>query len=357
MSHEIRTPMNGILSSLQLLMQRQVSDPERNLIMRALGSTKLLLTIINDILDFSKIEAGKLDLEKQAFDLANTAQIVVKDIDETRNNKDVALILDLSGLKNPIRMGDPVRIKQILINLLSNAIKFTKKGEVSLSIQQSESDVMLTVLDTGIGMSESFANRLFDRFSQSDTSTTREYGGTGLGLAITKSLVDLMHGKIAVRSKINEGTEINITLPLDDVNEAEYLETFQNTSNVLRSPQLQNKHILVVEDNPINQVIVEDILEPTGASVSHANNGKEAIEFIATQDFDLILMDIQMPVMDGTEAIQILRADGQRLPIIALTANVMIKDIEHYAEIGFDDHIAKPIEVDSFYQKLGKWLN
>ena len=317
-------------------MQRQVSDPERNLIMRALGSTKLLLTIINDILDFSKIEAGKLDLEKQAFDLANTAQIVVKDIDETRNNKDVAFILDLSGLKNPIRMGDPVRIKQILINLLSNAIKFTKKGEVSLSIQQSESDVMLTVLDTGIGMSESFANRLFDRFSQSDTSTTREYGGTGLGLAITKSLVDLMHGKIAVRSKINEGTEINITLPLDDINEAEYLETFQNTSNVFRPPQLQNKHILVVEDNPINQVIVEDILEPTGASVSHANNGKEAIEFIATQDFDLILMDIQMPVMDGTEAIQILRADGQRLPIIALTANVMIKDIEHYAEIGFD---------------------
>ena len=358
MSHEIRTPMNGIYGTLQLLNQIKQEPESQELIDKAILSSQSLLTIINDILDFSKIEAGKLSLEVTEFNLVALTESVISDFYPEALAKGISLKCDLEDDFPEFWNGDPVRIKQILDNLTSNAVKFTHEGEVALSIKSSktsdqQSDIVISIRDTGIGLSEEALDKLFKRFEQADKSTTRKYGGTGLGMSIILSLVELMNGKIDVTSTLGEGTECVITLPLS---------MSENTSKLgqeldhISCPELTGKTILIAEDNQVNLLIISKMLMPTGATVVKANNGKEAIELSEKQAFDLIFMDIQMPILDGLSACKVIRKSGVIVPIIAFTANVLTQEVEEYLAKGFNGYLGKPVEMESLYKILNDQL-
>ena len=350
MSHEIRTPMNGIFGSLQLLQKMELGTAAHKLIENASFSTKNLLIIINDILDFSKIEAGKLNIVNVAFDLKIIINSLTQDVAILLRDKDVTFNVLMADDVYKYWHGDPVRIKQILLNMLSNAIKFTDEGEVTLTITGNE-ELNMKISDTGIGISEDMMTRLFGRFEQADSSTTRKYGGTGLGFSITRSLIDLMGGEIDVVSEIDKGTVVSICLSLKKA----ALEEL-NKAELPKLTLLKTKNVLLVEDNEINQMIAEAMLESIGLNVTVADNGQQALDEVKEKNYDLVLMDIQMPVMDGITACRKIRETNQLLPIIALTANVMSDDILKYQMEGFNDHIAKPIDLDVLIQVLAQNL-
>ncbi|WP_289846782.1 ABC transporter substrate-binding protein [Colwellia sp. E2M01] len=365
MSHEIRTPMNGIYGSLQVLSQKMNVGEDKMLIEQALFSSRCLLTVINDILDISKMEEGKLSVEISPFDLTELTNSVIYDL--TQASVEQGTQIRLQGEhKTQAWFGDPVRIRQILLNILGNSIKFTKRGTVNVTINsQGDNKVIIEISDSGIGMNEEMLNKLFQRFEQADASTTRKYGGTGLGLAISKSLIDLMKGTINVESKEGKGSRFIITLPLSRAN---IEDVKQNNGNKSRHTNLDltGKTILIAEDNKINQVIIKKMLSNTNAKLIVVENGLLAVETFKSLSeeneidkklsIDLILMDIQMPVMDGITACKALKSTPSCPPIIALTANVMTKDISHYLESGFDGHIGKPVELESLYKVLAEQL-
>lgn len=356
MSHEIRTPLNGIIGTLQILAQSKNEIKIQNLIDKSLLSSKSLLTIINDILDFSKMDAGMLNLEKTVFAFKEIAELVISDLTAIAREKGIALELHYD--KNFVDgwMGDPVRVHQILLNLTSNAVKFTESGYVKIYISSSgldaKSKLMITIEDTGSGMSPQTVSQLFTRFKQADSSTTRKFGGTGLGLAITHSLVTQMEGDINVSSELGEGSLFKVALPLAQAE----LTGAKVDQIATEMPNLSAKTILVAEDNEINQTIIEAMLSASQAKIIIVNNGKEAVEIAEAQQPDLIFLDIQMPVMDGIEACKIIRAMYPSLPILALTANVMADDVKFYYSIGFTDHLGKPIIIDLLHQKLNTYL-
>jgi signal transduction histidine kinase/CheY-like chemotaxis protein len=350
MSHEIRTPMNGIFGSLQLLQKMELGTVAHTLIENASFSTKNLLIIINDILDFSKIEAGKLNVVNIAFDLIQMINSLTQDVAILLKDKDVTFNVVMADDIHKYWHSDPVRIKQVLLNMLSNAIKFTDQGEVTLEIVGDE-HLNIKISDSGIGISEDMMARLFGRFEQADSSTTRKYGGTGLGFSITRSLIDLMGGKIDVVSEVDKGTVVSICLPLKKA----ALEEL-NKTELSKLTLLNTKNVLLVEDNEINQMIAEAMLESIGLNVTVAANGQQALDKVEEKDYDLVLMDIQMPVMDGITACRKIRESNQLLPIIALTANVMSDDILKYQVEGFNGHIAKPIDLDVLIQVLSQNL-
>ncbi len=360
MSHEIRTPMNGIYGSLQLLTQRDHNPEDQELIDRAITSTRTLLTIVNDILDFSKIEANKLQLESTPFSLKNTIDSIVSDFQPAASEKGLTLNCEYDDNLWDNWEGDPVRIKQVLLNLMSNAIKFTQQGSVKLSVvtsphknSQSMNDVLLTVTDTGIGMSDNAIAKLFSRFEQADNSTTRKYGGTGLGMSITYSLVELMNGTINVESVPNEGSSFTVKLPL---HRSKVKPQDIDSNQDIRSPIISDSRILIAEDNPVNMVLLKKMLADSQATIYEAHNGAEAIELCRMYQPDLIFMDIQMPIMDGKDACMKLKSEGFQSPIIAFTANVLEHEVAEYSMAGFDGHLAKPVEINKLYALLEDFL-
>lgn len=353
MSHEIRTPMNGVYASLQLLEKNEMPYEQRELVNQSLFSCECLLTIINDILDFSKIEAGHLELENISFDIRNIIESVASDIMPTINKEKVMLNVAISNDLATHWLGDPVRIKQILLNLVSNAVKFTKKGSITISVEPlNDNDrhgILMHVSDTGIGMSKDAVAKLFNRFSQADSSTTRKYGGTGLGMSITHSLVQMMKGNISVESQESIGTTFNINLPLEPSNSAESSKT---SNDKAVCPNLTGKTVLVVDDTPINRVIMKKALTFTKANILEAENGEQAYDMALKFKPDMVFMDIQMPIMDGVSSLRLLRKAQFSSPIVAFTANVFKHDVERYLQEGFSRCISKPLDIDDFYRVL-----
>ncbi|UAA37266.1 response regulator [Paraneptunicella aestuarii] len=362
MSHEIRTPMNAILGALQIILHKTEKSEYRTLVKNSLVSCQSLLTIINDILDYSKMEAGKLSLEEVPFKFIDVCELIISDMTPLAVKKSVKLELIVSPDFKDGWLGDPVRIKQILLNLVSNAVKFTLQGKVSIIVQSPSNmnengyqSLRFSVKDTGIGMSEEVISRVFNRFEQADSSTTRQFGGTGLGMSITQKLIEMMQGELDVSSQQGVGTVFEVILPLQT---CAVIEEDDNTvqDEMDTVPQLSGKKILVAEDNEINQMVIESMLSATQATIKIASNGKEAYELFESFQPDLILMDIQMPVMDGFESLYLLQQSNLRIPVIALTANVMSDDVKTYEAAGFTDHIGKPILLNHLHSKLAKYL-
>ncbi len=353
MSHEIRTPLNGVMGMLQLLQRKIQRKEDAEKIDKALYSTKTLLTILNDILDFSKIDANQLKIESVAFSLSLLLESLDSDLLPIASAKSNQLTFEKPADLPNYWIGDPVRVRQILLNLLSNALKFTENGEVKLQIAHSAQGLQFEIIDTGIGISAEAQAHLFERFNQADASTTRKYGGTGLGLAITHSLTTLMKGRIEVKSEANKGTHFTLQLPLK---QAPQEHSFSDNEVPKGPPDLTGRTILLAEDNLINQEIVKAMLEETNAQLIACENGREAFEANTKRKFDLILMDIQMPVMDGVQACIKIREQDTHTPIIALTANVIKEDVERYQQAGFNEHVAKPIDLENLYKTLSRFL-
>ncbi len=354
MSHEIRTPMSGILGMTYLTLRTSLDSKQEKYIKNIDMSAKNLLKIINDILDFSKIEAGKLTMEQVDFNLYNLALDIKNANSSIALKKGIEIKIDCLD-RESIYHGDPLRIGQVLTNLLNNAIKFTKSGEIKILIKNLDEDmVRVSVKDSGIGISQEQQKKLFDSFSQADGSTTRKYGGTGLGLSITKQLVELMGGEIFIESALGKGSSFvfEIKLPFGDRNALNSRLALKEET----APLFKRSKILLAEDNEINQEIVVGLLEGSNLIVDVANNGLEAIETFKNERYELILMDIQMPVMDGYEATRLIRELDASVPIIALTANAMIEDTLKTKQAGMNEYLSKPIEIEKLYEALKKYV-
>ena len=367
MSHEIRTPMNGILGMSELGLKEQDPDKMRHQLKRVNQSGRLLLGIINDLLDFSKIEAGKLELAPHPFRLTDLKGELRGLFEAQAASKGLSFKIDcLCGdFCHQLLEGDSLRLRQVLTNLIGNAIKFTESGEVTLTLQQQHLDasrldhswVEFSVTDTGIGISEAHQARLFQAFTQADTSITRQHGGTGLGLVISERLVKLMGGeKISIQSQEGKGSTFSFALPLhvcDNEEETAFIDA-QTQQNSQQQPL--SGRVLLVEDNEINQEVVGALLHNFSVDFVLANHGQEAVDLAKQQSFDLVLMDIQMPVMDGYQATRAIREFNPDIPILALTAAAMVEDKNKALEAGMNDHLAKPIEPETLHRILAKYL-
>jgi|TARA_B110000261_G_scaffold60507_1_gene71226 signal transduction histidine kinase/ActR/RegA family two-component response regulator len=360
MSHEIRTPMNGIMGLTKLLLNTRLSGKQNEYLRAIESSSDTLLVIINDILDLSKIEAGKLSLEKKEFLFINILSSVVGVFEGKALGKGIELVANYHQNNLPeVLVGDSVRLNQILYNLINNAVKFTQEGSVTLAVntvEMSDKDVLLkfTITDTGIGISQEQQSQIFNEFSQANSSTTREFGGTGLGLSIVKKLVELQGGSVTIVSEEEKGSSFifEILYPHKKISESNI-----PVSNDSLDFNLGGLKILLVEDNPVNQLVVTDLLSEVGAEVELAVNGQEAINLFNPEKHAVILMDMQMPVMDGYEAIRRLRNGGFDVPIIALTAHVSEVEMEKCKSAGANEYLSKPYKPQELYQKVIQFIN
>ncbi len=351
MSHEIRTPLNGVLGLAQIGYRDNAgSSKAQQAFGRILDSGKLLLTIINDILDFSKIEAGKLDIEDIPFSPARLVDETLQGVFILAAAKSISLGSEKSGLP-AAALGDPLRIAQILYNLLSNAVKFTEQGKVTLSARQEDHDLVFAVIDTGVGISQEALDRLFQPFEQADSSTTRRFGGTGLGLAISRRLANLMGGRLEVASVLGQGSTFTLRIPFRTTDQPVPADKPQATPG---NHRLRGLRLLVAEDNTVNQLVLDDLLRGEGAEVTLAGNGAEAIERVASagRAFDAVLMDVQMPVMDGLEATRRLKQTQPGLPVIGQTAHALKEEIDKCHAAGMLATVNKPIDLEILVSTL-----
>ena len=378
MSHEIRTPMNGVIGMINLLTDTRLTKAQKEYAGVINRSANSLLTIINDILDYSKIESSELDLEEVPFSIKNTIQDVMDLLSIKAKEKKLNFTSRIDPEVPSLAKGDPLRIRQILINLADNALKFTSKGEVAIRVSlietgNQEFKIKFAVKDTGIGISESAVPTLFEPFTQADGTSTRQYGGSGLGLAISKQLAEKMDGELAMESKINQGSLFWFTLPLSlQTDRRQEIASkvakvpkrriaTRSTDQVMPIKVTQKKgyKILLVEDDKINQMVAEHLLNKLGYTIKIANDGVKAVETLKKQKYDLVLMDIQMPVMDGYKATQNIRQTesiNRETPIIALTAHAMKGDREKCLEAGMNDYLPKPILQSTLKKVLEQWL-
>jgi PAS domain S-box-containing protein len=346
MSHELRTPMHAITGMAALLSKTKTTERQKFFLSNIQTASDNMLAILNDILDLAKIESGKLGLEKVGFCPEEVLHRAIQVMNHRAEEKNLSLLLDYrpEGI-HPVLLGDPHRINQILLNLLSNAIKFTEKGEVRLLCRLVEGNTERQVLrfevqDTGVGMEKNFLDKLFDKFTQENNSISRTKGGTGLGMHICRELVDLMHGIIEAESEKGKGSAIWFEIPLELGRESELLPDDSQTR--IENP-IQGVHILLVDDNDMNRLIANTLLEKNGATVEEAVNGLQALDRLRDRRYDLVLMDIQMPLMDGLEATRRIREELHILtPVIALTANALRSDLDHYLQVGMNDCLSKP---------------
>lgn len=354
MSHEIRTPMNAIIGMAGLIAHTPLSDRQTSYINAIRTSANNLLVIINDVLDFSKIESGKLELESIGFELSQVVDTLVETIGHKAEEKGIALSSSIDKRISPIVMGDPVRLNQILLNLVNNAIKFTSEGFVDLQcicVKESydSQTVEFRIQDTGIGISQNKMHTIYDSFSQEDESITRRFGGTGLGLSICKQIADLMGGSIHVESEKGKGSIFFFTVEFARGTDKDLIKA----GDEIIPTSLQGIKILLVEDHDINRYLAISILHEWKASVDIAENGVEAVAQARINTYDLILMDMQMPVMSGIEATRLIRNELKlSVPIIALTANAIKGDYEKCLEAGMNDYISKPFDPVRLFNKI-----
>lgn len=373
MSHEIRTPMNGVLATSELLLDSSLDTDQRQYAQTIFHSGKSLLTIINDVLDFSKIEAGKLELDPVAFSLRGALQDVISLISTSAEQKDIGLTLNYSNQLADEFIGDAGRIRQIVTNLVGNAIKFTLAGSVDVNVSGrtsgAKTEITIDVVDTGIGIKEQDIDNVFAEFDRVESSENQKFEGTGLGLAISRRLIELMNGGLSVTSIYGKGSTFTATLSLPECSERlEHDDHSANkTGSATKEPEstrlTANMRILVAEDNKTNQFVIRKMLGSAGtADICIANNGQEAVEKWKTFKPDLILMDVQMPEMNGMDATAAIRsiehAEGlSRCPVVALTANAMRGDREQCISAGMDDYVSKPISKSRLLEALNKWLH
>lgn len=394
MSHEIRTPMNAIIGMAYLALKTDLDEKQRNYVQKIHKASTSLLGIINDILDFSKIEAGKMELESVEFELESIMMEIFQVMEQNAAQKNLRIGHSFS-FKIPYYVtGDPLRLSQVIMNLLSNAIKFTQKGEISVHVaeirrKQGQVQLQFSVSDTGIGIREEDKEKLFEAFMQSDSSTTRKFGGTGLGLTISKKIVEKMNGALWFESEYGKGSTFFFTtwfgcdylnhknfVLSDEIKDTKVLIVDHNDNEEARnirkeyrklfgvsgnnSTCLRGIRILLVEDNEVNQQITKELLTSYGADVEVANDGLEAVDIFCKEvssKFDLILMDYQMPIMDGIATTREVRKFNDKIPIIAMTARVLQEERNVYSQAGMNDFLAKPIDPQSFQRTILKWIN
>ena len=367
-SHEVRTPMNGVLGMLELLLKTRLTEKQRGFTENALRSGKSLLGLINDILDFSKIESSKLTLERSPFDIKDTIDDVLQIVAEDAKKKNLTLITEIPEINYQL-IGDQQRLRQILTNLIGNAVKFTEQGTIIIRATKTAEyktgvQLKFEISDTGIGIKPEALPYIFNDFTQQDDSTTRKFGGTGLGLAITKQLVNMMGGEIFVQSTPNEGSSFWITMQfetrLPELDKADSGVDYMHESNDVSDEEVMlHARILLAEDNAINQEVASAMLESAGCEVVAVENGEQALQALQNYQFDLVLMDCQMPTMDGFRATRELRklhANYSQIPVIALTADIQQGITQQCRQAGMDDYLSKPFTHESLVDMVAKWL-
>ncbi|GAA4092880.1 ATP-binding protein [Zhongshania borealis] len=360
MTHELRTPLNGALGMMQLLSTTELNADQNHYLSIAKESSELLLNIVNNILDYSKIEKGELQLQEVYFNIIEIFDNILTPLRYEAERKGLTFTIHSDPqLKNTCVLGDDIRLRQILLNLVANAVKFTHQGHINISLKavdigQKRISLELIVSDTGIGINEADQKIIFESFRQADGSHRRQYGGSGLGLAIVRRLCELMNAEISLSSSEGKGSVFTLrwSCLYKEVGD-------RNLQKIDEEALFTGKKALIVEDNPINQLLVDNILQRWGMTTVTSSNGAEAVIAANNQHFDVILMDLQMPIMDGFEATIAIRSQEQqqRTPIIALTANNFKDDSDHCFRVGMDDFLSKPVSLSNFKKKMQFWLS